>query len=155
MARLIGGRCHRIAVDDGDRAPEHLLLHIHNYCLECGGGLLITTRHAPRSWTVALDDLGSRLRAALAIGIGPPDDALLGAVLVKHFADRQLLVAPEVVSYLLRHMERSFAAAAHITARLDLASLRDGRPINIPLARKLLKEHGDHLFPPASDSGVK
>jgi chromosomal replication initiation ATPase DnaA len=155
VAPLIRDRCHRIAVDDGDRASEHALLHLHNSCLESRGSLLITARQPPGLWTVALRDLGSRLRAALAIAIDPPDDQLLGAVLVKHFADRQLRVAPELVSYLLRQMERSFAAAADITALLDHASLRDGRAITVPLARKLLTESGRHFFPPVGDAPVK
>jgi chromosomal replication initiation ATPase DnaA len=80
------------------------------------------------------------LRAVLAIGIWLPDDALLGAILVKHFADRQLRVAPEVIAYLLRHMERSFAAAAEMASRLDRVSLRDRRAITVPLARRLVSE---------------
>ena len=43
---------------------------------------------------------------------------LLGAVLAKHFADRQVRVAPEVIAYLVRHMERSLAAAGEIAAAL-------------------------------------
>ena len=144
-----------VAVDDSDRASETALLHLHNFCAETGAALLLVARSAPSAWPIALPDLASRLRAAPAIGVAPPDDALLSAVLVKHFADRQLRVAPEVIAYLLTHMERSFAAAADITARLDKASLRDGRAISLLLARQLLIERGDHLFPPASDSGVK
>ncbi len=41
-----------------------------------------------------------------------PTRPLLEAVLVKHFADRQLTVEPQVVDHIARHMERSFAAAA-------------------------------------------
>jgi chromosomal replication initiation ATPase DnaA len=153
VARLVLERRHRIAIDDADRASESALLHLHNSCLECRGGLLIAARRPPASWAVGLDDLGSRLRAAFAIGIGLPDDPLLGAVLVKHFADRQLRVAPEVVAYLIRHMERSFAAAVDITARLDVVSLRDGRAITVPMVRNLLAEGGNHPFP-ANDFGV-
>lgn len=152
--RFVADGRHRIAIDDADRATEHALLHVHNWCLENRGSLLMTFARPPSSWSFALDDLGSRLRAALVVGIGMPDDALLGAVLVKHFADRQLRVAPDLVVYLTRHMERSFAAAAVIAARLDAASLRNGRAITIPLARELLKEPGDHPFPPPSDPGV-
>jgi chromosomal replication initiation ATPase DnaA len=94
------------------------------------------------------------LRAVLAIGIGLPDDALLGAVLVKHFADRQLRVAPEVIAYLLTHMERSFAAAAQMVSRLDAVSLRDRRAITVPLARQLVSEAGSHSSSSARDSGV-
>ena len=52
----------------------------------------------------------------------PPDDALLGALLLKLFADRQLVVAEALIAYLVRHMERSFAAAqAIVVAALDAA----------------------------------
>jgi chromosomal replication initiation ATPase DnaA len=76
------------------------------------------------------------------VGIAPPDDALLAAVLVKHFADRQLRVAPEVFSYLVARMERSFAAAAAIAARLDRLALETRRPVTVKLAREVLTEMG-------------
>jgi len=105
VACLVAEGRHRIAVDNADRASERALLHLYNSCLECQGSLLITARRPSGSWNFALKDLGSRLHAALAIGIGLPDDALLGAVLVKHFADRQLSVTPEVIAYLIRRFE--------------------------------------------------
>ena len=111
VGHLVSERRHRIAIDNGDRASERALLHLVNLCMETRRDILVAARHPPASWTVSLSDLDSRLRAVLAIGVGLPDDALLGAVLVKHFADRQLRVAPEVIAYLLTHMERSFAAA--------------------------------------------
>jgi chromosomal replication initiation ATPase DnaA len=140
VARLVAERRYRIAVDDADQAGERALLHLHNWCLEGAGSVLITARRPPASWTTGLDDLGSRLRAALAVGIGPPDDALLGAVLVKHFSDRQLRVAPEIITYLVSRIERSFAAATEITDRLDTVSLRDGHAITIPMVREVLAE---------------
>jgi chromosomal replication initiation ATPase DnaA len=142
VARLVSERRHRIAIDDADRACEHALLHLYNFCMETRGGFLVAARQPPASWSVMLPDLDSRLRAVLAIGIGSPDDALLGAILVKHFADRQLRVAPEVIAYLLTHMERSFAAAAEMASRLDRVSLRDRRAITVPLARRLVSEGG-------------
>ena len=154
VALLAAEGRHRIALDNADRVSERALLHLHNSCLECQGSLLITARQPPGSWNFALKDLGSRLRAALAVGIGLPDDALLGAVLVKQFADRQLSVTPEMIAYLIRRLERSFAAAADIVARLDAAALRDGCAVTIPLARNLLAQGGNQPFPPASDSGV-
>ena len=140
VARLVTQPAPRIAIDDADQACELALLHLYNACLENNGSLLMAARRAPASWVMALDDLRSRLRAALAIEIGPPDDALLGAVLVKHFADRQLRVGPELVLFLARHIERSFAVAAEIADRLDAVSLREGRAITVPLARELLAE---------------
>jgi len=143
VARLVSKQAPRIAIDDADRACELVLLHLYNACIENNGSLLMAARRAPASWGMALDDLRSRLRAALAIEIGPPDDGLLGAVLVKYFADRQLRVGPELVLFLARHIERSFAVAAEIADRLDAVSLREGRAITVPLARELLAER-DH-----------
>jgi chromosomal replication initiation ATPase DnaA len=161
VARLVSERRHRIAIDNADRACEQALLHLFNFCMESQGGLLVAARQPPASWTVMLPDLDSRLRAVLAIGIWLPDDALLGAILVKHFADRQLRVAPEVIAYLLTHMERSFAAAAEMASRLDRVSLRDRRAITVPLARRLVAEReagvseaGFHGSSSVRESGV-
>jgi len=154
VGSLVSEGRHRIAIDDADRAPEPELLHLYNFCLEARGDVLLAARQPPASWIITLPDLDSRLRTVLAAGIGLPDDALLGAVLVKHFADRQLRVGPEVIAYLLTHMERSFAAAADIVARLDLVSLRDRRAITIPLTRQLVSEAGVQRSSPASDAGV-
>ncbi len=64
-------------------------------------------------------------------------------MLVKHFADRQVRVAPGVIGFLLRRMERSFAAAGALAERLDRLALGAGRPITIALARRVLAEVGD------------
>jgi chromosomal replication initiation ATPase DnaA len=131
------GQC-RVAIDDAERASERALLHLYNACIERRGSLLITARQRPGLWEIVLGDLCSRLRATPAVKIEAPDDALLGAVLVKHFADRQLAVAPDLIVYLLRRIGRSFADAATVVAHLDAAALSSGGPITIPLARRVL-----------------
>jgi chromosomal replication initiation ATPase DnaA len=154
VAELIAARQYRVAIDDADRACERALLHLYNSCLESQGSVLMTGRRPPASWTIKLDDLGSRLRGALAVGIDRPDDALLGAVLVKHFADRQLRVTPELILYLVKHIERSFAVAANVAERLDAAALREARAVTIPLVREVLGELRDYSLPWGLDSGV-
>lgn len=129
-----------VAVDEADGAPERALLHLCNCCREAGAGLLVVAREAPASWKLALPDLASRLRAMPAVAIAPPDDALLAAVLVKHFADRQVRVEPPVIAFLLRRMERSFAAAALLAERLDRMTLGSGRAIGLAQARQVLAE---------------
>ena len=128
-------------LDDADPvADEGALLSIYNRLQERRGHLLITACRPVGAWTLRLPDLASRLRAAPAAAIGAPDDALLGAVLLKLFADRQLVVSEAVVEYLVRHMERSFDAARRVVADLDGASLRQQRPITVALARALLDQ---------------
>ena len=129
-----------VAVDDADRGDERTLLHLYNLTLERGGSLLLTMPTPPARLTIGLADLGSRLRSLPVVGIAPPDDGLLKAVLAKHFADRQLRVAPEVLAYLVARIERSFAAAADIAARLDRLGLETRRAVTIKLARAVLGE---------------
>lgn len=119
---------------------EAELLHLYNLHQERGGSLLIAASSPPARWGLSLSDLGSRLRAVPAVEIGPPDDALLSAVLVKHFADRQLEVGVEVISYLSTRLERSFDACRRVVAALDAQAMAEGRAITVPLARQVLGE---------------
>ena len=126
-------------LDDAEPvADESGLLSFYNRLRESGGHLLVTARRPVGVWTLRLPDLASRLRAVPVVAIGAPDDALLGAVLLKLFADRQLVVSEALIEYLVRHMERSFGAAQAIVAGLDSMSLRLQRPITVALARSLL-----------------
>ena len=132
-------------VDDADRnlgetEAERALLHLVNYVREGGGGLLLTGATAPARWSARLPDLASRLSAAPAVGIGPPDDALLAAILAKLFHDRQVQVGADVVAYLVSRIERSFATARDIVARLDETALRAKRPITVPLVRRVIED---------------
>lgn len=129
-----------VAVDDAEDAPEEALLHLYNCVVEARAGLLIVARRAPAAWPVALPDLASRLRALPSVAIAAPDDALLAALLVKHFADRQVNVAPAVIAFLVSRIERSFVAVARAADALDNAALRLARPITLPLARQVLAE---------------
>jgi chromosomal replication initiation ATPase DnaA len=118
---------------------EVALLQLYNRLKETGGHLLLTARRPAAAWPVRLPDLASRLRAAPAVAIGAPDDALLVALLVKLFNDRQIAVAEDLIAYLLRHMERSFAAARALVEVLDERSLRQQRPVTVALAHAVLE----------------
>ena len=131
------------ALDDADRylSPAHevALLHVYNTIWETKRHLLLTAREPPSRWPVKLADLGSRLKASPAAGIRPPDDALIRAVLVKLFTDRQLQVDDGVLTYVLSHMERTFDAARLIVARIDETALHGHRRITTALVRDVLK----------------
>jgi chromosomal replication initiation ATPase DnaA len=142
-----------VAVDDAERAPERALLHLYNMVAERRGHLLLVAGSPPARWGIALADLRSRLLACQAVSIEPPDDDLIAAVLMKLFADRQVIVGLEVILYLLRHMERSFDAARRLAAELDAAALAEHRPITIALARRVLAiGGGDETAPSQSSS---
>ena len=126
----------------GDTAAETALFHLHNHMTGRGGLLLLTAARAPRDWGLTLPDLQSRMEATATATLLPPDDALLGAVLVKLFADRQLQVAPGFIRWLVRRIDRSFATARAVVAALDAEALATKRPINSTLAAGLLDSDG-------------
>jgi len=118
---------------------ERALFHLLNLVREEGALVLLTARTAPVGWAVALRDLASRLNALPVVAMAPPDDALLRALLVKLFADRQLAVDEGLVGYLVTRIERSFAAARAVVARLDEEALRQQRPLTRALAAEILR----------------
>jgi chromosomal replication initiation ATPase DnaA len=118
---------------------EAALFHLLNLAKEERAYVLLTARSAPAGWPIALCDLASRLRAMPVATLAPPDDAMLGALLVKLFADRQLAVDAALITYLVKRIERSFAAARAAVALLDHAALRLKRPVNRALAGEILR----------------
>jgi len=118
---------------------EAALFHLLNLAREQRSYVLITTRDAPSMWRIDLADLASRLRALPVVALAPPDDALLRAVIVKLFADRQLAVDESLVAYLATRIERSFKAARAAVAELDREALRLKRPVTRTLAGELFR----------------
>ena len=116
---------------------ERALFHLLNLAREDAAFVLLTARTA--LMTVAIRDLGSRLNALPVVALAPPDDALLRAVLVKLFADRQLAVDESLIGYVAMRIERSFAAARDVVALLDEEAMRQKRPITRALAAEFLR----------------
>ncbi len=117
---------------------ERMLLHFYNWVVEHRGSVVMTARTPIADWPLKLPDLTSRLRSLPQVTIAPPDDEMLGLVLVKLFSDRQLRVNEEVLNYILPRIERTPRAAAQIVDALDRASLEVGRRISVPLVREVL-----------------
>ncbi len=139
-ANQISGTGKNIVIDHldpwvGDVDSETTLFHLYNQMKDRGGSVLVTMRAAPGQIDFVIPDLSSRMRAAPAVAIQPPDDTLLASLLVKLFSDRQINVAADVIAYMLPRMERSFAAAHHLVERTDHRALSEKKPVTIPLIR--------------------
>ena len=119
-------------------ADERALFHLLNLVREHKLSMLLTSRTPPGELEVRLPDLRSRLRALPLVAIEPPDEALLKAVLVKHFSDRQLVVEPGVIAYIALRMERSMEAAATLVAEVDRAAMAAHRKVTRALAAEVL-----------------
>jgi len=133
-----------LVVEDlsADKCDERPLFHLLNLAREHDAFVLLTARTPPAGWKTQIADLGSRLRAIPVIALAAPDDALLRAVLVKLFADRQVAVGEALVDYLLTRLERSVVAARRMVDLLDRESLRLQRPVTRMLAAEVLRGEG-------------
>lgn len=129
-----------VLIDDigGSAIDETGLFHLMNVVRQSGTSLLMTSRRWPIHWPLALPDLISRLKAASTVEILEPDDFLLTAVIHKLFADRQIAVEPNVVSYLVGRIERSLSTANHVVDRLDRSALEQKTRITRNLAASVL-----------------
>jgi chromosomal replication initiation ATPase DnaA len=130
-----------LVIEDADRPDrdERALFHLLNLARERKAFVLFTCCEPPARWGLRTPDLLSRLRLAPSVSLGPPDDALLRAVLVKLFVDRQLVVDTTVVDYISLRIERSLAQAATVVADLDREALSRGRRITRPMAASILE----------------
>lgn len=137
-------RAQALVVEDLDLGigSERALFHLLNLAKEAKAHLLLTSARAPEQLEVTLPDLRSRLRALALVRIEAPDEALLRALLVKLFNDRQLIVEPHVIEHLALHVDRSMEAAASIVAEIDRRALATKRKVTRALAAEVLAAIG-------------
>lgn len=134
---LIGAQA--VVVDNCNAcARDDLLFHLFNLALEQEQYMLFLSQTAPAYWPVGLADLMSRLKLMPTVKLEQPDDGVLGRLLKKLFHDRQLEVDDEILSYLVRRMERSGAFAAELVDAIDSLSLSSKRPVTRVLCGRAL-----------------
>ncbi len=128
-----------LVIEDADTGiDEKVCFHLYNMLKERRGHLLLTATQPPARWKVGLADLKSRLGAALVCEISPPDDELMVGLLLKLFADRQVVANPQIIAYMLPRIERSFVALAELVAAIDHQALAEKRAVTLPLVRSVM-----------------
>lgn len=128
-----------IALDNIENIEdETTLLHLFNFSKENGGKLLLTSQCPPNRLHFKLPDLTSRIMTATALEIPEPDDETITAVIVKLFADRQMSISEEALSYLLPRIERSFKTIRILVEKADTLSLSEKKGITVPLLKKVI-----------------
>ena len=83
-------------------------------------------------------DLVSRLDAMQAAFIEEPDDMLMEALIIKLFNDRQILIKPNIVNFLMQRIERSYLGVAEIIDLIDKVSLSKKKSVSISLIKGLI-----------------
>ena len=108
-----------VAVDDADRADAAALLHLLNTAHDLDRPVLLAARLPPARWTVTLPDLDSRLRAITAVEIAPPEDGLMGQLLLRWLAERRLIADAALHDRLLLRLPRNPHVLRAAVVRLD------------------------------------
>ena len=110
-----------------------------------GGYILFTAEDAPARMRFKLPDLQSRLNMVPTIAIEEPDDEMLTMLVVKMFNDRQIMISPEVLNYIIRNMQRSFSYARRLVEEVDMISLARKRAVTVPLVKEAMQTLDTHV----------
>ena len=137
MARYFSGQGGEV-IDDADALADEELFHRWNAALDAERSLLLVSAKLPLDWNLTLPDLRSRLGASRLLEISPPDDELIGQLLLKHLHDRGTSIGPEALAFVIKRVERSYAALEDFARAANARALAEGAAINLPLVRALL-----------------
>lgn len=128
------------AIDDADRMDETELFHRWNRAQEAAQSLLLVTGLHEGGWHIALPDLASRIKAALQLEVGVPDDAMMADLILLHAEQRGLLLGPEAGAYLAARCERSHLGAEQVAEAIDRLSLERKAPPGPAIWREALEQ---------------
>jgi len=117
---------------------ENHLFHAINFIKQNHKQLLLTSQDSLVNIDLTLEDLKSRLEAMIEASISEPDDKLMESIIIKIFNDRQLLITPKVLNFLMKRLERSYKEINHFIEIIDKTSLKKGKKISIKLINDLL-----------------
>jgi len=134
-----------ICLDDvhlvaGNSDWELALFNLINRQRQSGGRLVMTSRENPRSLSIVLPDLVSRLQWGPVFQLRPLDDEAKIKALRLRAQRRGLDLPDEVGQYLLRQYPRDLGYLMDMLEELDLASLTAKRRLTIPFIRSVLNQ---------------
>ena len=120
------------------KEDEDFLFHSINLSKELNKALLLTSSLKISKLNFKTLDLVSRLDAMQAAFIEEPDDMLMEALIIKLFNDRQILIKPNIVNFLMQRIERSYLGVAEIIDLIDKVSLSRKKSVSISLIKGLI-----------------
>ncbi|MES2252465.1 MAG: hypothetical protein V4482_02115 [Pseudomonadota bacterium] len=126
-------------LDDVEHASETWLFHFFNHAKDNGSYFILTMSQHYQNWC-KLPDLCSRLATLPLLTLNLPDDALMLAHLKKNLTDRGVSVDSSVLSYLVQHIDRSYASVEHWVNVLERLSAEQKRNITIAFVRGILND---------------
>lgn len=117
--------------------PQFLLELIESN-RQSGVRLILSGRGDPADWAKGLRDLQTRLAAMPRVRLDEPDETQVEAILRQAFADRQMRVAPSIISYAAVRLPARCAALHAFVAAAEREVFAAAAPLTIGAARRVL-----------------
>ena len=117
------------------RNNSEALFHLFNLFNVSGKYMLWTAETSPNKMNFGLKDLQTRLNMLPRAAISEPDDFMLQMLIVKLFNDRQIIISPEIVNYIINNAPRSFEYVEAIVDETDKISLAYKSAVNYIIVR--------------------
>ncbi len=118
---------------------EKLFYTILNQCQLSNNYVIVNSIEPINKLPTKLSDLKSRLESFTYIGIDLPTDDLIRVILTKGFSDKQVETDVKLLEYILKNINRSYEEIFNFIEKVDSLSLSTGKPININLIKRVLK----------------
>ncbi len=122
-----------------EKISEEHLFSLWNIALQDNKYFLINSTKPIGSYKFKLPDLLSRTKSSLSIGIKLPSDDLITAIIAKNFSDKQIMVEPKHIEYIIKRIDRSYEKISRFIITLDTYSLKKGSPFGLKLIKEALK----------------
>tara|TARA_B100000886_G_scaffold135357_1_gene91313 strand:- start:5710 stop:6396 length:687 start_codon:yes stop_codon:yes gene_type:complete len=118
---------------------EKLFYSILNQSKQLENFILINSNPSMKEIEFELEDLKSRIRSFVYIGIELPTDDLLKVIISKTLSDKQISQNPKLLNFIINNVERSYEKMFKFLKDIDELSLSTGKSININLIKKALE----------------
>ena len=130
-----------LIIDNFDNnIQENTLYSIINLALQDNKYLIISSKISLKGFETKLEDLKSRLKSFVDIGIDLPTDDMIRVILAKNFSDKQIQISEKNIEFILKNIERSYEKINLFSNSIDGLSLAKAQPINLQLIKKVLNE---------------
>ena len=121
-------------------SDEKTLYSIFNFVEQYNKYLIINSIDSINSIEFKLPDLKSRLKNCIFAKIDKPDDDMIFALVLKHFADRQIKIEKKIIEYITKRIERSYGKILDFIYKVDQFSLINKKPVDYKSIKKILGE---------------
>lgn len=125
-------------LDDADEVKDELLLfYLFNIIKSSGAYLLLTAKNYPNAWSLALEDMRSRLSTVDVIQINRPNDTAISLIISKMLFQRGIIVPDDVITFIANRIERSYASISYWVNRIDTSLVDRNRKLSIHSIKSL------------------